>query len=125
MTNYTPQETPTTEEHHHHVENPAPPVEDPNLVTNKVTRAIWIAATILDAMLGFRFVLKLFAANPNNVFARLVYRSTDILVYPFQNLVGNFSIGDAVFEVTTLIAMMVYVFLTWVLIQLAILIFKK
>lgn len=127
MTNYQTQETPTTEDHHH-VETPAAPAapaKDPNLVTKKVTRAIWIGATILDVMLGFRFILKLFAANPNNLFARMVYLTTDFLVFPFQNLVGNPTIGNGVFEVTTLIAMMVYVFLTWVLIQLALLIFKK
>ena len=125
MTNYTTQETPTTDEHHHHVGTPQAPAQDRNLVAHKVTRAVWIFASILDVLLGFRFILKLFAANANNLFAQVVYLTTDFLVFPFQNLVNNPTIGNGVFEMTTLIAMLVYVFLTWVLIQLALLIFKK
>ncbi|MEJ2759077.1 MAG: YggT family protein [Anaerolineales bacterium] len=125
MTNYTTQETSTADEHHHQMEAQQVSEQDPNLITKKITRAIWIAASILDMLLGFRFILKLFAANPNNPFAQMVYLTTDFLVLPFQSLVGNPTIGNGVFELTTLIAMMVYVFLTWVLIQLALLIFKQ
>ncbi len=98
---------------------------DTDLVARKVTRAVWIFATILDVLLGFRFLLKLFAANPNSPFARLVYATTDFLVYPFHNLVTNPSIGNGVFEFTTIIAILVYLFLTWLGVQLALLIFDR
>jgi len=98
---------------------------DSELITRKFSRAIWIFATVMEALLGFRFILKLFAANPNNLFASMVYAASDVLVYPFQNLVSNPSIGNGVFEFTTIIAILVYLFLTWLLIQLIILIFKR
>lgn len=98
---------------------------DSELITRKFSRAIWIFATAMEALLGFRFILKLFAANPNNLFASMVYAASDVLVYPFQNLVSNPTIGNGVFEFTTIIAILVYLFLTWLLIQLIILIFKR
>jgi hypothetical protein len=98
---------------------------DKNLIAKKVTRALWIFATALDVLLGFRFLLKLFAANPASPFARLVYTATDVLVFPFQNLVSNPAIGNGVFETTTVVAILFYIFLTWLAIQLAILIFKR
>lgn len=96
-----------------------------NIVSRKVTRAIWILASVLDVLLGFRLLLKLFAANPESPFARLVYSASDYLVYPFQNLVTNPRIGDGVFEITTLIAMLVYLFLTWLVIELAVLVTRR
>jgi len=98
---------------------------DSDLITRKVIRAIWIFAAIIDGLLGFRFLLKLFAANAGSPFASLVYATTDFLVYPFHNLVVNPTIGNGVFEITTMIAMLVYIFLTWLVIQLALLIFKR
>jgi len=98
---------------------------DSNLLARKVTRAIWIFASVVDALLGFRFLLKLFAANPASPFAKIIYMTTDFFVYPFHNLLSNPSIGNGVFEVTTLIAVLAYIFLTWLLIQFALLIFKK
>jgi len=98
---------------------------DSELVTRKLTRAVWIFATVMEALLGFRFILKLFAANPNNLFASMVYAASDWLVYPFQNLVGNLTIGNGVFELTTIIAILVYLFLTWLIIQFLILVFKR
>jgi uncharacterized protein YggT (Ycf19 family) len=117
------QEHQTVAEHQHAAS--AENASDSDLVAKKVTRAVWIFASILDVLLGFRFLLKLFAANPDNPFARLVYATTDFLVYPFHNLVTNPSIGNGVFEFTTIIAILVYLFLTWLAIQLAILIFNR
>jgi hypothetical protein len=105
-----------------------PPADMPagkNLIAKKVTQAVWIFATALDVLLGFRFLLKLFAANPASAFARLVYAATDFLVYPFHNLVFNPAIGNGVFEITTVVAILFYIFLTWMAVQLAILIFKR
>ena len=97
---------------------------DSNLINKKIVRAIWIIASVFDVLLGFRFLLKLFGANPNNLFARMVYTSTDFLVYPFHNLVVNPTLGNGVIEFTTVIAMFVYLFITWLLIELAALIFQ-
>ncbi len=118
----------TQETSHTHVEQDAPVLvkEDPSqVITRKVTRAVWIFASIIYALLGFRFLLKLFGANPNSPFSLFIYAVTDFLVFPFHNLMGNPAFGNSVFELTTLIATLVYIFLTWLLVQFVLLIFKR
>ena len=100
-------------------------LSDSELVVRKLSGAVWIFATVMEALLGFRFLLKLFAANPNNLFASMVYAASDVLVYPFHNLVRNPAIGNGVFEFTTIIAILLYLFLTWLVIQFMVLIFKR
>jgi uncharacterized protein YggT (Ycf19 family) len=96
-----------------------------NLAARKSARAVWIISGIIEALLAFRILLKLVAANPSSPFTQLVYGLTAPLVYPFRNLVANPSIGNGVLEFTSLIAILVYIFLTWVLIELALLLFKR
>jgi|GEM_PF-1268587 len=96
-----------------------------NIAARKSARAVWIISGIIEALLAFRILLKLVAANPSSPFTQLVYGLTAPLVYPFRNLVNNPSIGNGVLEFTSIIAILVYVFLTWVLIELALLLFKR
>ena len=55
-------------------------------VVNKVTNFIWLLAGILEAFIGLRFLLKLIAANPNAPFVSLVYRVTDLFLWPFAGI---------------------------------------
>jgi uncharacterized protein YggT (Ycf19 family) len=91
----------------------------------KLVRLVWILITVLEALLGFRFLLKLFGANPQSPFADFVYSVSAVLVSPFRNLVVNPSVGRGVFEFTTLIALLVTIFLGWLLIQLLVLLFRR
>ena len=96
------------------------------LLAKKVTRAIWIFFSVIEALLGFRLLLKLFAANPASLFAEITYKITDFFVFPFHNLVVNPTFGNGVFEITTLIAILAYMFFSWLSTQIATLIlFKK
>lgn len=96
-----------------------------NIAARKSARTVWIISGIIEALLGFRILLKLVAANPQSPFTQLVYGMTAPLVYPFRNLVANPSIGNGVLEFTSIIAILVYIFLTWVLIELVMLLFKR
>ncbi len=91
----------------------------------KLVRLVWILITVLEALLGFRFLLKLFGANPQSPFADFVYSASALLVSPFRNLVVNPSVGRGVFEFTTLIALLVYIFLGWLLVQVLVLLFRR
>ncbi len=77
--------------------------------------ALWI----IEILLFFRLVLKLLGANPDNVFALLIYGSTYILVLPFKSIFPSV-VSTAqepvkkVFETSTLFGMMVYVIIVWV-----------
>jgi uncharacterized protein YggT (Ycf19 family) len=119
------------EHHHENHENQTPREQRAaaerrnNLAARKSARTVWIISGIIEALLAFRILLKLVAANPSSPFTQLIYGTTAPLVYPFRNLVANPSIGNGVLEFTSLIAILVYIFLTWVLIELALLLFKR
>lgn len=64
---------------------------------------LWLAV-VLEITLLLRFFLKLIGANQSNVFAGFLYASTDIILHPFSDIVGN----SFTFEWSTLIGMLVY-----------------
>lgn len=102
-------------------------VEDPNLeyrqMIYKITQLVWLLFGILEALIGFRIVLKLIGANPANWFAAFVYQLTDIFLWPFQNIIVNPSVQGLVLEVTSFIAMLVYAFIGWAVVRLIWLVF--
>lgn len=77
----------------------------------QITRIMWMVLSVLEIMLGLRFILKLMAANPSNGFAGLVYGVSGTFTGPFDALLGTPAINGSIFEVTTLIAMCVYALL--------------
>ena len=81
----------------------------------QINRIMWTLLGILEILLGLRFMLKLIVANPNSGFTVFVYGITGAFVAPFNALVGTPQIEGSIFEVTTLIAMVVYALLFWVL----------
>ncbi len=83
----------------------------------QITRIIWSLLALLEVSLGLRFMLKLIAANPHSGFAAFTYGLTELFVLPFSGLVATWSSGAMILEVTTLIAMMIYVLLAWLAVQ--------
>ncbi len=75
--------------------------------------ALWI----IEILLTFRIILKLFGANPSNIFAEVIYGATYLLVLPFRTIfapVASTTPGvQRVFETSTLFAMFVYVVVIW------------
>lgn len=73
------------------------------------TRVIWFIAGVLLALLAFRFVLILLGANPSNSFAHFIYTVSYPFAAPFFGLFGyNLQYGVSRFELSTLVAMLVY-----------------
>lgn len=74
---------------------------------------IWYILGIIEFLLMFRFLLKLFGANPSSGFMVLV----DILSSPFailfSGLFPSSIAGNIVMEWSTLFAMLVYLVLAW------------
>jgi hypothetical protein len=74
----------------------------------RVTSLIWLLVGILEVALILRLALRLIGANPATPFVDLVYRLTDLFLWPFFGLMPEPSTGPMVLEVSTLIAMFVY-----------------
>jgi hypothetical protein len=92
-------------------------VPQDNYAVNVVSRVIWFVAGILLLLLAFRFLLALLGANPSNGFANFIYDTSHPFVAPFFGLFhyNNINYGVSRFEVYTLVAMLVYAAIAWVL----------
>ncbi len=79
-----------------------------------VDRIIWFVIGVILILLFFRFLLALFGANPANGFADFIYSTSHPLVAPFFGLFNyNFRYGISSFEIYTLVAMLVYLVVGW------------
>jgi hypothetical protein len=85
------------------------------IATFKATQMIWLLLGILEAVIALRFVFKLIGVNPANSFATLLYNVTDLFVAPFASLTGAPSAGGMVLEISSILAMIVYLLVFWAL----------
>ncbi len=74
----------------------------------KGTQIVWYILWILEALLAFRFVLKLMGANPLAGFTSFIYTITGLFAAPFLAVFKSTTVQGSIFEWTTLLAMLVY-----------------
>jgi hypothetical protein len=72
------------------------------------TQIVWYILGILEALLAFRFILKLLGANPAAGFTNFIYSVTYPFAAPFLAVFRITKVEGNVFEWTTLLAMLVY-----------------
>ena len=72
------------------------------------TQIVWYILGLVEVLLAFRFVLKLFGANADAGFTHFVYSVTYAFAAPFLNVFRMTQVSGAIFEWTTLLAMFVY-----------------
>ena len=72
------------------------------------TQVAWYVLGFLEALLAFRFLLKLLGANPGAGFTDFIYSVTYPLVAPFLNVFGTVRVEGSVWEWATLLSMLVY-----------------
>jgi YggT family protein len=86
-----------------------------NSAVARFVRIIYFLFGILEMLLAVRIVLHLLAANAGNAFADLIYGLTNPFTALFSTLVANPTIGAGVLEITTIIAMVAYAILAWII----------
>jgi uncharacterized protein YggT (Ycf19 family) len=86
---------------------------------------IQLAFVILNGLIGLRFLLKLMAANPANAFAQLVYLITTPFLWMFQGITYTPQFGGVEIEFSSLIAIVVYTLIAWIVTQLIWLLFSR
>lgn len=72
------------------------------------TQIIGYVVGLVDVLLIARFLLKFFGANSAASFTAFIYRITGFLVAPFVRVFPQSHLEGAVFEWTTLLAIVVY-----------------
>lgn len=82
----------------------------------KVDRIVLFVAIILETLIAFRIFLKLIAANPESGFASFIYNTTNLFLLPFAGLTATPSANGAVLEVSSIIAMIAYAVLFWLIV---------
>lgn len=85
-----------------------------NAAITRLVQVIYFLTGALGVLLLLRVFLRLFAANPNNDVAQVIYGLSNPFVAPFSNLFGTPEFaGSHVFDINALIAIVVYALLTW------------
>ncbi len=91
----------------------------------RATQAIYAAFAVLEVLIAFRVVLKLLAANPANLFAQLIYGITEPFVLPFQGLFVTPQAAGVVLELSSILAIFVYMLIAYGLVRLVWLLFDR
>ena len=95
-------------------------------MSTKLVRAIYLIFGLIEAVLLIRFVLKALGANAEAGFAQLIYGMTGPLVAPFVGLFGTpQAASGATLELHTLIALVIYALVAWLLARGAWLVFGE
>jgi len=85
----------------------------------RVTQLIYWIFGLIEGLILIRFVLKALAANPQAGFAEFIYGITAPLVAPFYGLFGNPQAQGNILELNSIVALIVYALLAWLLAKLA------
>jgi YggT family protein len=95
------------------------PFANKRLVAYRTTQLIYWVFGLIEGLIAIRFVLKALGANPSAGFAEFIYGITAPLVAPFAGLFGNPAAQGSVLEVHSIVALIVYALLAWLLAKLA------
>jgi hypothetical protein len=79
-------------------------------------RIVWLITAVVDVVLAMRFIFMLLGASTQAAFASLLYGVTFPLVAPFEGMFSTPSRGGSVFEPASLVAIVVYTLIGWVVV---------
>jgi hypothetical protein len=86
-----------------------------NSAIARIVRIIYFLFSLLEVVLAVRVVLHMLSANQGNGFAAFIYAITFPFVVLFQSLFANPVFGTGVLELTTVVAMVVYAVIAWII----------
>jgi hypothetical protein len=96
-------------------------VDDPSATQRmriyKGEQVIYLIFGIVEALIAIRLILRLLAANPVAGFASFIYGITDPLVAPFVGLFTTPAYNGNVLELTSIVAIIVYALVAWLLVR--------
>jgi hypothetical protein len=99
--------------------------QEQRFATFKVTQIIWLLLSLLEAAIAIRVVFKLIGVNAANPFAAFLYKVTGLFVAPFASLTGAPEAGGMVLEISSILAMIVYLLVAWALERIVYVVFYR
>ncbi len=94
------------------------PYANKRVAAYRVVQLVYLVFGLIEGLIAIRFVLKALGANPSAGFAQLIYGITAPLVAPFYGLFGNPTAQGSVLEVHSIVALIVYALLGWLVVRL-------
>jgi hypothetical protein len=101
-------------------------------VEARQSRAAWVENLIyfifggIALLIAMRVLLKAIGANPDNAFTNFIYQLSRLFVAPFLTMVDPIELGTtAMFEIASVLAIIIYLILAWLLVRLMILLFNR
>jgi len=76
---------------------------------------VWVLLGVLETLIAIRIGLGLIGANPDNPVFSLIYGVTYLFLFPITGSINSPVAGSAVFEISALFAMMIYVLIASVI----------
>lgn len=76
-------------------------------------RLVWFITGLVVAIIALRFVFLLLGANRDAGFTDFIYSVSAPLVAPFIGIFGEPTYGQSVFEISSLLAIVVYLLIGW------------
>jgi uncharacterized protein YggT (Ycf19 family) len=83
----------------------------------RLQQGIYLIFGIIEGLIAIRFVLRLLGANPDAGFASFIYDITAPFLAPFVGMFGTPNFEGAVVELHSIVAIVVYALLAWVLVK--------
>lgn len=85
--------------------------------SHRLVQGLWLLFGVVEGLLAIRFVLRLLGANEAAGFAQFIYAASGPFVAPFNNLFGNPGSGGSVLELNTIVAILVYMLIAWLVVK--------
>jgi cation transport ATPase len=109
------------------VEQQQETVEDKNL--DRANTRYWIRTItyfvlgVLEVILFLRFLFRLLGANQSNDFIMFLYSLSLVFVGAFNGIFNDQALGHSVFELSTIVAMLIYALIAWGIVSLGEIVF--
>src|ERR1700687_2747011 len=94
------------------------PYANKRIMASRVIQLVYLVFGLIEGLILIRFVLKALGANASAGFAQFIYGVTAPLVTPFYGLFGTPSAQGSVLEVHSIVALIVYALLAWLIVRL-------
>lgn len=91
------------------------PYESRRLAGHRLTQLIYWIFALIEGLIAIRVILKALGANQAAGFAQFIYSVTAPLVAPFVGLFTNPTYQGSVLELSSIVAMIVYALIAWLL----------
>ena len=85
--------------------------------SRRTDRIVYLVLSVLETLLIIRLLLKMLAANPDAAFTSFIYSLTEPFVLPFTGVFPSPATRGAVLEVSTLLAIIIYALLAWLIVN--------